>query len=78
MFNKAALLALLPLLAAAQDGVVTGPTSSPAAAGYSCDATKCKLPNCNCASTNPPGGLNVVRNRNTQCGSCGLMLNPPY
>lgn len=51
-------LALLPWLATAQDGSITGPTSSSQAAGYSCDSTKCKLPNCNCASPNPPGGLN--------------------
>ncbi|KAF7783925.1 hypothetical protein Agabi119p4_90 [Agaricus bisporus var. burnettii] len=49
--------ALLPLLALAQDGSISGPTSSVEAAGYSCDASKCKLPDCNCASTNPPGGL---------------------
>ncbi|GAA6039993.1 hypothetical protein JCM8097_002657 [Rhodosporidiobolus ruineniae] len=35
----------------------TGPTSSPESAGYSCDATKCKLPDCLCASASPPGGL---------------------
>ncbi|KZP04662.1 hypothetical protein FIBSPDRAFT_1054534 [Athelia psychrophila] len=50
-------LALVPVLVAAQDGGITGPTSSPAAAGYSCDPSQCKLPNCNCASTSPPGGL---------------------
>ena len=56
------LLATLPLFATvfAQDGSVTGPTSSASAAGYSCDASKCKLPNCNCASTDPPGGLDPV------------------
>lgn len=48
---------LAPLLVFAQDGGITGPTSSAAAAGYSCDPTQCKLPNCNCASTSPPGGL---------------------
>ncbi|KIK71468.1 hypothetical protein GYMLUDRAFT_254679 [Collybiopsis luxurians FD-317 M1] len=41
-----------------QDGSITGPQSSAEAAGYSCDASKCQLPNCNCASTSPPGGLN--------------------
>ncbi|KAF8204065.1 hypothetical protein BJ912DRAFT_941794 [Pholiota molesta] len=51
------LSALLPLLALAQDGSIDGPTSSAQAAGYSCDASKCQLPNCNCASTSPPGGL---------------------
>jgi hypothetical protein len=47
------LLALIaPLLAlASDDGGITGATSSAEAAGYSCDASKCKLPNCNCAST---------------------------
>ncbi|KAF8641134.1 hypothetical protein AX17_000776 [Amanita inopinata Kibby_2008] len=53
-----AVLAVLgPLLAFAQDGGISGATSSPDAAGYSCDPSKCKLPNCNCASTSPPGGL---------------------
>ncbi|PSR72053.1 hypothetical protein PHLCEN_2v12083 [Hermanssonia centrifuga] len=55
------LLALLPLfasvLAQGDDGSISGPTSSASAAGYSCDPTQCKLPNCNCASTDPPGGL---------------------
>ncbi|KAI3604411.1 chitin deacetylase 9, partial [Moniliophthora roreri] len=41
----------------AQDGGVTGPTTSIEAAGYSCDPSLCKLPDCNCASTSPPGGL---------------------
>ncbi|KAL0951940.1 hypothetical protein HGRIS_008592 [Hohenbuehelia grisea] len=48
---------LAPLLVVAQDGSISGPTTSTEAAGYSCDASKCKLPNCNCASVNPPGGL---------------------
>ncbi|KZT27524.1 hypothetical protein NEOLEDRAFT_1130497 [Neolentinus lepideus HHB14362 ss-1] len=56
------LLGLLPLslfsLVLAQDGSISGPTSSSNAAGYSCDTSKCQLPNCNCASTSPPGGLN--------------------
>ncbi|KAJ7052259.1 hypothetical protein C8F01DRAFT_626387 [Mycena amicta] len=42
---------------AQDDGSISGATSSSAAAGYSCDASKCKLPTCNCASTSPPGGL---------------------
>jgi len=50
-------LALLPLFAAAQDGSLTGPTTSAGGSGYSCDPSKCKLPKCNCASANPPGGL---------------------
>ena len=57
------LLAALPLLAgvlAQDEGTLSGPTSSASAAGYSCDATKCKLPDCNCASTDPPGGLDPV------------------
>ncbi len=57
------LLAALPLLAgvfAGDDGSITGPTSSASAANYSCDASKCKLPDCNCASTDPPGGLDPV------------------
>ncbi|KAJ7508382.1 hypothetical protein B0H11DRAFT_2304226 [Mycena galericulata] len=59
MLPRALLLAILaPLFVLAQDGSVSGATSSAAAAGYSCDPTKCKLPTCNCASPNPPGGLN--------------------
>jgi hypothetical protein len=42
---------------AQDDGSLTGPTSSSEAAGYNCDASKCQLPTCNCASPNPPGGL---------------------
>ena len=78
-FSSLALLSLSPLLALAQDGSVTGPTSSQNAAGYSCDASKCKLPDCNCASTSPPGGISPVsllllfshfisRRRGTYCG----------
>lgn len=53
---------LLPLVAQAQvvssgEGQVNGPTSSGSSAGYSCDPSKCKLPDCNCASADPPGGL---------------------
>ncbi|GAA5834205.1 hypothetical protein JCM5353_006950 [Sporobolomyces roseus] len=54
----------LPLQASAQGLVssgegagLSGPTSSTDAAGYSCDPNECKLPNCQCASTSPPGGL---------------------
>ncbi|KAJ3490417.1 hypothetical protein NLJ89_g11432 [Agrocybe chaxingu] len=57
MVPYAVLSALLPLLALAQDGGITGPTTSPDAAGYSCDPSRCQLPNCHCASTSPPGGL---------------------
>ncbi|KAI9512900.1 hypothetical protein F5148DRAFT_654881 [Russula earlei] len=56
----ALLVLLLPALSLAQDGSVSGATSSAAAAGYSCDPTVCKLPACNCASTSPPGGLSPV------------------
>ncbi|KAH9004289.1 hypothetical protein EDB86DRAFT_3209363 [Lactarius hatsudake] len=51
------LAVLLPALSLAQDGGIDGPTTSTEAAGYSCDSSQCKLPNCNCASPNPPGGL---------------------
>lgn len=60
------LLAALPLFAgvfAQDEGTLSGPTSSAAAAGYSCDPSKCKLPDCNCASTDPPGGLDPVSPR---------------
>lgn len=53
-------LALLPLLGSAQDGSLTGPTTTPNGANYSCDATQCELPDCNCASQSPPGGLSPV------------------
>ncbi|ESK93243.1 chitin deacetylase-like isoform e [Moniliophthora roreri MCA 2997] len=53
------LACILPSLVFAQDGVVSGPQTSSEAAGYICDASKCKLPSCNCASTSPPGGLNA-------------------
>ncbi|CAH7686651.1 family 4 carbohydrate esterase [Phakopsora pachyrhizi] len=43
---------------AGEGGALTGPSSSPQSAGYSCDPSSCKLPNCQCASTSPPGGLN--------------------
>ena len=55
------LLLLLPALSLAQDGSISGPTSSSDAAGYSCDTSACKLPKCNCASASPPGGLSPVR-----------------
>ncbi|KAJ7327531.1 hypothetical protein DFH08DRAFT_786940 [Mycena albidolilacea] len=48
-----------PLLAWVQDGSISRPTSSSDAAGYLCDAAKCKLPTCNCVSMSPPGGLNA-------------------
>ncbi|KAG2352794.1 hypothetical protein BDR07DRAFT_1436014 [Suillus spraguei] len=52
-----ALQALQVPVVTAQDGSISGPTSSSSAAGYSCDPSQCQLPNCNCASTSPPGGL---------------------
>ena len=63
MLPTTLLAAFLPLLGhvLAQDGSLSGPTSSASAAGYSCDPSKCKLPDCNCASTDPPGGLKPVR-----------------
>ncbi|KAF8215626.1 hypothetical protein K438DRAFT_1798990 [Mycena galopus ATCC 62051] len=58
MLPRALFLLIAPLLVlAGDDGGLTGATSSAAAAGYSCDPTKCKLPTCNCASASPPGGL---------------------
>lgn len=51
---------LLPLLVLAQDGSISGPASSADAAGYICDPGKYQLPSCNCASPNPPGGLDPV------------------
>lgn len=39
------------------EGQISGPTAGASAAGYSCDPNQCKLPNCHCASTDPPGGL---------------------
>jgi hypothetical protein len=59
-FQVALFTVLSGLLVVAQDGGITGPTSSSEAAGYSCDPDQCKLPNCNCASTSPPGGLQPV------------------
>lgn len=41
----------------AGEGQVSGPSGGASAAKYSCDPNTCKLPNCNCASTKPPGGL---------------------
>ncbi|KAH7920945.1 hypothetical protein BV22DRAFT_1039233 [Leucogyrophana mollusca] len=59
MLKLAAFCSVLLVLSlvGAQDGGISGPTSSSSAAGYSCDPTQCRLPNCNCASTSPPGGL---------------------
>lgn len=55
-------LALLAFVNAQDGGPPTGDTTGKHT--YSCDATKCKLPNCACASTSPPGGLSPVRNSN--------------
>lgn len=41
----------------AQDGSLSGPGTSQQAANYSCDASKCVLPDCACASTSIPGGI---------------------
>jgi len=40
-----------------QDGSLDGPTTDPSKFSYNCDPNQCKLPKCNCASTNPPGGI---------------------
>lgn len=40
----------------AQEGATPGGTQA-ASSSYSCDPNTCKLPNCLCASTSPPGGL---------------------
>ncbi|KAF7302610.1 Carbohydrate esterase family 4 protein [Mycena chlorophos] len=62
MLPRVLLALLAPLLVlAGDDGGLTGATSSSEAAGYSCDASKCQLPKCNCASTSPPGGLSPAR-----------------
>lgn len=53
----AALVALLAAAVYAEEGGISGPTTSKEAMHYSCDPTQCKLPACNCASTSPPGGL---------------------
>lgn len=45
------------ILAQSPEGSIDGPKNSAEAAGYSCDSSKCRLPDCNCASPNPPGGL---------------------
>jgi hypothetical protein len=76
----AILALLLPALSLAQDGSVSGPTSSSQAAGYSCDASVCKLPKCNCASASPPGGLSPVNTRSFAMPSYLLppnLLGPP-
>ncbi|KAK0551057.1 hypothetical protein OC846_003435 [Tilletia horrida] len=39
------------------EGQIVGNSAGASGAGYSCDPSKCKLPNCQCASTSPPGGL---------------------
>ncbi|TFK66176.1 hypothetical protein BDN72DRAFT_158724 [Pluteus cervinus] len=53
-----AVLALAGSLVYAQgEGTISGPQTSPEAAGYNCDTSACKLPDCLCASTSPPGGL---------------------
>ncbi|EPQ30700.1 uncharacterized protein PFL1_01601 [Pseudozyma flocculosa PF-1] len=44
-------------LAAAGEGQDITSSGGASAAKYSCDPNKCKLPDCHCADTNPPGGL---------------------
>ncbi|CAO3632042.1 unnamed protein product [Cunninghamella blakesleeana] len=46
---------ILPILA--QEGAQPGGTQTTTPSAYSCDPNTCKLPNCHCASTSPPGGL---------------------
>lgn len=46
----AVLLASAACLAAAQDGLISTAT-------YKCDPSTCQLPECQCASNSPPGGL---------------------
>ncbi|KAK0519622.1 hypothetical protein OC834_006186 [Tilletia horrida] len=41
----------------AGEGSSVGQSAGASGAGYSCDPNQCKLPNCHCASTSPPGGL---------------------
>ncbi|ORZ08349.1 hypothetical protein BCR42DRAFT_455530 [Absidia repens] len=53
--TTAILAACLVAPAIAQEGAVAGGTQT--ASAYSCDPNTCKLPNCLCASTSPPGGL---------------------
>ncbi|CAO3576118.1 unnamed protein product [Absidia cylindrospora] len=48
--------AFLVAPALAQEGATAGGTQT-AASSYSCNPNTCKLPNCLCASTSPPGGL---------------------
>ncbi|KAG8931174.1 hypothetical protein FRC02_003115 [Tulasnella sp. 418] len=52
--RAAAAVAAVSALVMAQDG---GPPTGNGVHTYSCDASKCQLPNCLCASTSPPGGL---------------------
>lgn len=39
------------------EGQSVGSSGGASSARYACDISACKLPNCNCASTSPPGGL---------------------
>lgn len=52
-----ALLAPTILILAQDGGINPGDGGGASAAGYKCDPSKCKLPSCHCASTDPPGGL---------------------
>lgn len=53
--TTAILAACLVAPALAQEGAVAGGVST--TSSYTCDPNTCKLPNCLCASTSPPGGL---------------------
>lgn len=59
LITPATLLASYLPAALAQDGSITGPTTSPDALHYVCPApgSTCSPPDCMCASTSPPGGL---------------------
>lgn len=39
------------------DGASVSPSGGASSANYKCDPSKCKLPDCLCASTTPPGNL---------------------
>lgn len=41
------------------EGSTPSGSGGASAANYNCDASKCQLPNCRCADTNPPGNLDI-------------------
>ena len=57
LFSLVPTALLVARLVQAQDGSISGPGTTRQAAGYSCDPTKCVLPNCACASTSIPGNI---------------------